>query len=105
MMLPIVLPLPSTSISFGTGALCFAAHVGSASMASGFRFGILPSYVTVPLMVAPAHASDAIGREAKRPRARLRPNILERPDMLSSYLEVEKVKLGRLWLKRFRTKA
>jgi hypothetical protein len=44
MMFPIVLPLaPSFNISFGTGALCFPAHTGSASIASGFRFGTLPS--------------------------------------------------------------
>ena len=57
MMLPIVLPLPRVSISFGTGAECFFAHAGSASMASGLRAGIFPSKVTVPLMVEAANAT------------------------------------------------
>ena len=37
-----VLPLPRTSISFGTGAECFLAQAGSASMASGLRAGSFP---------------------------------------------------------------
>ena len=71
MMLAIVLPEPSTSISLATGVVCLDAHAGSASMASGFRLGTLPSYVTVPVMVAPANADVAVRRSAAR--ARLRP--------------------------------
>ena len=51
MMFPMVLPLPSTSASLGTGAVCFLAHAGSASMVSGLRAGAFPSKVTVPVMV------------------------------------------------------
>src|SRR5512141_3263306 len=57
MMFPIVLPLPRTSISFGTGPECFFAHAGSAFMASGARLGIFPAKVTVPLMVEAADAT------------------------------------------------
>ena len=56
-MFPIVLPLPRDSISFGTGAECFFAHAGSASMASGLRAGTFPSKVTVPLTVEAATAT------------------------------------------------
>ncbi len=52
-----VLPLPRTSISFGTGAECFLAHAGSASMASGLRVGAFPSKVTVPVMDEAARAT------------------------------------------------
>ena len=50
MMLPMVLPVPRTSISAGTGPVCFLAHTGSASIASGLRVGAFPSKVTVPVM-------------------------------------------------------
>ncbi len=49
MMFPMVLPPPSSSISFGTGPECFLAHAGSASMESGLSAGGFPAKVTVPL--------------------------------------------------------
>ncbi len=57
-----VLPLPRTSISFGTGAECFLAQAGSASMVSGLRVGAFPSKVTVPVTdeaatATPGHAN------------------------------------------------
>src|SRR5690349_7795228 len=55
-MLPMVLPLPRTSISFGTGPECFLAQTGSASIASGRRAGGFPSKVTVPVTVDAANA-------------------------------------------------
>jgi hypothetical protein len=57
MMFPIVLPLPRTSISAGTGFVCFFAHAGSASIASGLRVGTFPSKVTVPFTVDAARAT------------------------------------------------
>src|SRR5436190_21675308 len=56
-MFPIVLPLPRSSISFGTGPECFLAHTGSASIVSGFRAGAFPSNVTVPVTVEAATAT------------------------------------------------
>src|SRR3954464_746737 len=56
-MLPIEFPLPRTSISFGTGAVCFLAHAGSAAMASGLSVGAFPSKVTVPVTVEAAKAT------------------------------------------------
>src|SRR3982751_6807057 len=47
-MLAMVFPLPSTSISLGTGPECFLAHSGAASMASGLSAGAFPSKVMVP---------------------------------------------------------
>src|SRR5262245_27219933 len=57
MMFPMVLPLPRSSTSFGTGAECFLAHTGSASIAIGFRFGAVPENVTVPVMDEAANAT------------------------------------------------
>src|SRR6476659_4175287 len=57
MTLPMLLALPRTSISFGTGAVCFLAHAGSASMASGLRVGAFPVKVTVPVMDEAAKAT------------------------------------------------
>src|SRR5689334_18534364 len=57
MMFATVLPLPSTSLSSGTGAVCFLAHAGSASMANGLRVGAFPSKVTTPVMVDAASAT------------------------------------------------
>src|SRR5688572_27806186 len=62
MMLPMVLPFPRASISFGTGPECFFAHAGSASMASGLRAGVLPSNVMVPVMDEAATATPAPGQ-------------------------------------------
>ena len=70
MMLPMVLPLPRTSASFGTGAVCFLAHAGSASMASGFSAGTFPSKVTVPVMVDAAKATLGHINDATSPAAR-----------------------------------
>jgi hypothetical protein len=56
MTFAMVLPLPSTSISAGTGFVCFLAHAGSASMASGLRAGGFPVKVMVPLIVDAAPA-------------------------------------------------
>src|SRR4051812_3981694 len=50
MTFPIVLPLPRTRASLGTGAECFFAQAGSPSMASGRSVGAFPSNVTVPVM-------------------------------------------------------
>jgi hypothetical protein len=57
-----VLPLPRTSSSFGTGPVCFLAHTGSASIARGLRVGVFPSKVTVPEMdeAAPATLGQTI---------------------------------------------
>src|SRR5215208_1151094 len=57
MMLPMVLPLPRTSASLGTGPECFFAQAGSPSIASGRRVGALPSNVTVPVMEEAASAA------------------------------------------------
>src|SRR5688572_11491654 len=48
MMFPMVLPLPRTSASPGTGPLCFLAQTGSADIASGLIAGGFPSKITVP---------------------------------------------------------
>src|SRR5262245_8485600 len=69
MMFPIVLPLPRTSIGFGTGAVCFLAHTGSASMASGLRLGAVPANVTVPVMVDAAKATPGHTTAAASPAA------------------------------------
>ena len=69
MMFPMVLPLPRTSISFGTGAVCFLAHAGSASMASGLSAGAFPSKVTVPVMVEAASATPGQTDTATSPAA------------------------------------
>ena len=57
MTFPMVLPVPRTSISLSTGAECFLAHTGSASMAIGLRVGALPSKVMVPVMDEAAKAT------------------------------------------------
>src|SRR2546425_5469944 len=54
MMFPMLLPVPRTNISLGTGAECFLAHAGSASMASGLSAGAVPEKVMVPVTDAPA---------------------------------------------------
>ncbi len=64
-----VLPLPRTSISFATGAECFLAHAGSASMASGLRVGTFPSKVTVPVTVDAAKATPGQTDTASIPAA------------------------------------
>src|SRR4029450_3899625 len=69
MMFPMVLPLPRTSISFGTGAVCFLAHAGSASMASGLSVGTFPSKVTVPVMVEAATATPGHAKPHTTPTA------------------------------------
>ncbi len=69
MMFPMVLPLPRTSISFGTGSECFLAHAGSASMASGLRAGGFPSKVTVPVMDDAAMATPGQTDIATSPAA------------------------------------
>ena len=82
MMFPMVLPLPRTSISFGTGAECFLAHTGSASMASGLRAGAFPSKVTVPVMVEAAKATPGQTDTATSPAASH--NLFPVPRMLGS---------------------
>src|SRR5688572_21426591 len=57
MMFPMVWPEPRTSISAGTGPVCFFAQAGSASIASGFRAGGFPAKTTVPLMDEAADAT------------------------------------------------
>ena len=69
MMFPMVLPLPRTSISAGTGFECFLAHAGSASMASGLRAGGFPSKVTVPVMDEAATATPGQPATATSPAA------------------------------------
>ena len=64
-----VLPLPRTSISFGTGAECFLAHTGSASMASGLSVGAFPSKLTVPVTVAAAAATPGHANATTSPAA------------------------------------
>src|SRR6266545_1212862 len=70
MMFPMVLPLPRTSTSFGTGPECFLAHAGSASMASGLSVGAFPSNVTVPVMVEAATATPGHIDNATSPATR-----------------------------------
>ena len=82
MMFPMVLPLPRTSISFGTGAECFLAHTGSASMASGLSVGAFPSKVTVPVMVEAAKATPGQTDTATSPAASH--NLFPVPRMLGS---------------------
>ena len=84
MMFPMVLPLPRTSISFGTGAECFLAHTGSASMASGLRVGAFPSKVTVPVMVEAARATPGQNDTATSPAASH--NLFPVPRMLGSFV-------------------
>src|SRR5258708_34852103 len=69
MTFPMVLPLPRTSISFSTGAECFLAHTGSASMVSGLRVGAFPSKVTVPVMDEAATATPGQTDIATSPAA------------------------------------
>src|SRR5512132_3483657 len=69
MTLPMVLPLPRTSISFGTGPECFLAHAGSASIASGLSAGAFPSKVTVPVTVEAATATPGQNDTAISPAA------------------------------------
>ena len=83
MMFPMVLPLPRTSISFGTGfPACFLAQTGSASMASGLSAGAFPSKVTVPVMVDAATATPGQTNTATSPAASH--NLFPVPRMLSS---------------------
>src|SRR5262245_15753772 len=70
MMLPMVLPGPRSSASPGTGAVCFFAHAGSASMASGLSVGALPSKVMVPVMVDAAKATPGYIDDATSPATR-----------------------------------
>src|SRR3954464_13772743 len=72
-MFPMVLPLPRTSISFGTGAECFLAHTGSASIVSGLRVGAFPSNGTVPGTDDAASATP--GRAALAPNPAARHNL------------------------------
>src|SRR4051794_20416266 len=67
MMFAMVLPLPRTSASLGTGAVCFLAHAGSASMVSGRRVGTFPSKVTVPVIDDAATATPGQSDTAINP--------------------------------------
>src|SRR5215471_3080086 len=70
MMFPIVLPVPRTSIGFGTGCPeCFFAHTGSASMARGLSLGAVPAKVTVPVTVDAANATPGQINTATSPVA------------------------------------
>src|SRR5690349_4024852 len=69
MMLPMVLPLPSTSVSAGTGVECFLAHTGSAVIASGGRLGAFPAKVTVPETDEAAFATPGQNDTATSPAA------------------------------------
>jgi hypothetical protein len=84
MMFPMVLPLPSTSISLATGfPPCILWHTGSPSMASGLRLGAFPSNVIVPVMVDAATATPGQSNTATSPAAS---HILFRvPRMFSSF--------------------
>ena len=84
MMFPMVLPLPRTSISFGTGAECFLAHAGSASMASGLRGGAFPSKVTVPVTVEAATATPGQTDTDTATSPAASHNLFPVPRMLSS---------------------
>src|SRR4051794_2287330 len=75
-MFPMVLPLPRTSISFGTGAECFLAHTGSASIVSGLRVGAFPSNVTVPVTDDAASATPGHSAIATNPAARHKLGVL-----------------------------
>ena len=91
MTFPMVLPVPRTSISFGTGVGCFLAHTGSASMASGLRTGGFPSKVTVPVMDEAAKATPGQTDNATSPAASR--NLFPVPRMLGS-LVINKTNLG-----------
>src|SRR4051794_4518172 len=69
MMFPTVLPVPRTSSSLGTGAVCFLAQAGSASIASGLRVGAFPSKVTVPVIDDAAKATPGQSDTATSPAA------------------------------------
>ena len=69
-----VLPLPRTSISFGTGPECFLAQAGSASIASGLSGGAFPSKVTVPVTDEAAKATP--GQTDNATSAAASPNLL-----------------------------
>src|SRR6478672_11094781 len=86
MTLPMVLPLPRTSISFGTGAECFLAHTGSASIASGLSVGAFPSKVTVPVMDEAATATP--GQNDTVTSAAASHNLFPVPRMLCSLVWV-----------------
>ena len=61
-----VLPVPRTSVSLGTGVVCFLAHAGSAAMASGLSVGAFPAKVMVPVMDEAAKATFGHTDIAKR---------------------------------------
>src|SRR5262245_6029251 len=71
MMFPIFWPGPSTSISLGTGPVCFFAHEGSASIVIGLIVvGGVPLKVTVPVMEDAANATLGHAAVSIRPAAR-----------------------------------
>jgi hypothetical protein len=86
MMFPIVLPLPSTRASFRTGDVCFFAHAGSASIASGFIAGGFPSKVTVPVTVEAANATPGDIDNASSPATN--PKVFPVQRILGSLINV-----------------
>src|SRR6476620_5001267 len=86
MMFAMVLPPPRTSISLGAGDVCFLAHAGSASMASGLRAGAFPSNVTVPVMVDAANVTR--GHNAAATSATARHNLFPVTRMLGSFVNL-----------------
>ncbi len=82
MMFPMVLPLPRASISLATGAECFLAHAGSASMESGRRVGAFPVNVTVPETDEAAKATSGQADTAASTAANH--NLFPVPRMLGS---------------------
>ena len=90
-----VLPLPRTSISFGTGfAPCVLWHTGSASMASGLRAGAFPSKVTVPVMFERRQPTPGHSDIANSPAASH--NRFPVPRMVGSLVIIIAVRLARV---------
>ena len=84
MTFAMVLPLPRTNISAGTGLECFLAHAGSASMESGLRAGGFPVKVMVPVTVDAATATPGQPNSTTSPAASH--NLIPVPRMLSSLI-------------------
>src|SRR6266550_4495361 len=92
-MFPMVLPVPRTSISFGTGCpACFLRQTGSASMAIGLSTGAFPSNVMVPVTVEAARATPGQNMTTSRAASH---NLIHVPRMLDSVVIANlRTKLG-----------
>src|SRR4030095_17055404 len=84
MIFAMVWPPPRTSFSAGTGAECFFAHAGSASIVIGLRVGAVPENVTTPVMDAPATAPPGPTDIATSPATATSHNTFRVERMLSS---------------------